>query len=62
MGRTYTGKSVKDTETASESIINNSLVNSTFGNLNKSVMQMTVTAHLQSDHQIDDFEVKKSKE
>ena len=62
MGRIYSGKPVKDTESAAESFINSSLFNNTSRNLSKTTVEMTITAHLQSDHQIDHFDVKKNKE
>ena len=59
MGRNYSGKNVRDTETAAESTIFNTL----FSNIDKKssdiTAQMTVTAQMQSDHQYDDFLEKK---
>lgn len=63
MGRIYLGKHIRDTETAEESIINSTLINRTGKNINEATAQMSITAQLQADLQIDDFgEKKRSKE
>lgn len=62
MGRIYSGKPVKDTETAVESLVFSSLINNSGRNLRNPAVEMTITSHLQSDQQIDNIEAKKSKE
>lgn len=59
MGRIYPGKAVRDTETAAESIINSTLISSTYKKINNAANPMTITEQLQSDQQIDDFWEKK---
>lgn len=61
MGRIYSGKPVKDIETTAESIINSTLINSTVRKSNEAAPQLSVTAQLQSNQQIDDFYEKKSR-
>ena len=60
MGRICSGKPVRDTETAAESIINNTLISSTLKKMNEAKTHMTVTAQLQSDQKNDDFHESKS--
>lgn len=62
MGRIYSGKPVRDVETAAESIINSSMLSSTIKKMKEKAAQMTVTEQLQSHQQIDDYLEKKSKE
>ena len=63
MGRIYLGKHIKDIETAEDSMMHNTMISSTAKKSDKISAQMTVSAQLQSDHQIDDFwEKKRSKE
>ena len=62
MGRIYSGKPVRDTETAAESIINSTLTSNTIKKINEMAIHMTVTAQFQSSQQIDEFYEKKSKE
>jgi len=59
MGRIYSGKPVKDTETAVESLVFSSLINTAGRNLRNPAFEMTITSHLQSDQQIDNIEAKK---
>ena len=61
MRQIYSGKQIKDRETASESLINNSLLNKAVRSLSNSTVKMTVTSHLESDHQIDDYGDKKNR-
>lgn len=60
MGRTKSGKPVKDTEVASESIIFTEMAGSLLNKKNKNSIRMTVTEQLKSSRQIDDFNEKKS--
>ena len=59
MGRVYSGKPVRDTETAAESIIPGSLTGSTLRKKNEAAVKLTVSASLHSDRQIDEFGGKK---
>jgi hypothetical protein len=61
MGRIYSGKPVRDTEAASESLIPISLISSTLRKKNEATVKLTVSANLQSDKQIDEFGGKKQK-
>lgn len=61
MGRIYSGKPVKDTETAVESLPISSLIHNAARNLSNQAKEMSITMHLQSDQQIDNTEAKKSK-
>ena len=59
MGRVFSGKPVRDTEIAAESLITGSLTSSTIRKKNEGAVKMTVSASLQSDRQIDEFGGKK---
>lgn len=61
MGRIYSGKPVRDTEAASESLIPVSLISSTIRKKNDAASKLTVSSNLQSDRQIDEFGGKKQK-
>lgn len=61
MGRIYSGKPVKDTETVAESLVYKSLINNTGRNLCSPAIEMTITSHFQSDQQIDSIEAKKNR-
>lgn len=61
MGRIYSGKPVKDTETAAESLAFSSLIHNAGRNSRNPAAEMTITSHLQSDRQIDNTEARKSK-
>lgn len=62
MSRVYSGKPVRDTETAAESIININLTSSTLRKIKESSAHMSAAAQLQSDQQFDNLYEKRSKE
>jgi len=61
MGRINSGKPVRDTEAATETLIPVSMIGSTLKKKNDAACKLTVSANLQSDRQIDDFGGKKQK-
>lgn len=60
MGRIFSGKPVKDTETAAESVIFSDMTSSTLKKRNEASVKVTVDSSFQSNIQADDFSEKKS--
>jgi hypothetical protein len=59
MGRIFSGKPIRDTETAAESLIVSDMTSSTLRKMDETVVRMTVNASLHFDKQIDENGEKK---